>query len=141
MAVACGLLALTGTAEQALARQYGAGDISYLMNLWNTNRAGYLGTVQNIDTFSALGTVDTVSKTVDGSGFDVVVTVGLSAEVSCTTGAADLVKGDQVTVSGRIGRATTALSQATMNQIGGPGGSRDSLGLQSCMVEKVSPPK
>jgi hypothetical protein len=137
------MLALIGSVRPASARQYGAGDINYLVSLWDTNRAGFKGTVQGIDTFSALGTVDTItSKAGEGNAFDVIVDVGLSAQVSCTTEAADVKKGDSVTVSGRIASATTAVSQMSRNDTrGSEPRPRDTLGLQSCTVQKALRPK
>ncbi len=143
VAVACIMLALVGTVGPASARQYGAGDIGYLVNLWDTNRTGFKGTVQSIDTFSALGTVDTIGKAGDGSAAGVVIVVGLSAQVSCPSGGADLTEGDSVAVSGRIVSAATAVSQAKTGEIGGPKAEnrvRDSLVLQACTVQKVGGP-
>ena len=128
------MFALAGTAGPASARQYGAGDINSLVSLWNTNRTAFKGTVSGIDTFSAIGTVDAISP----SG--VVVEVGLSAEVSCPAAAFDLAKGDKVSVSGRIDSAATAVSQTKKDNIGiseGGARARDSLGLQSCTVQKL----
>lgn len=132
--VAAVVLALVGVAGPASARQYGAGDISSLVSLWNTNRTAFKGTVQGIDTFSAIGTVDEISP----SG--VVVEVGLSAEVSCPTAAPDVAKGDKVSVSGRIDSAATAVSQGKKDNIGTSEAgtrARDALGLQSCTVQKL----
>ena len=141
-AVAVGLvmLAFVGTVRPASARQYGPGDIGYLVNLWDTNRAGFKGTVQGIDTFSALGTVDAISKIGDGNSFDVLVAIGLSGEVLCTTGTADVEKGDTVSVSGRIGSVATAVSQIGTSGSESGGRARDSLRLQSCTVQKALRP-
>jgi hypothetical protein len=110
------------------------------VNLWDTNRSGFKGTVQGIDTFSALGTVDTISKAGDGNAFDVIVNVGLNAQVSCTANTAEVGTGDTVTVSGRIESVATAVSQMHTDKTGGSGRARDSLRLQSCTVQKALKP-
>jgi hypothetical protein len=135
------LAALAATVGPALARQYGPGDISYLVNLWDTNRSGFKGTVQGIDTFSALGTVNSISKAADGSTFDVLVDVGLNTQVSCSANSAEAETGDTVTVSGRIDSVATAGSQMHTNKTGDSGRARDSLKLKTCTVEKALKPK
>ena len=134
------MLALIGTVRPASARQYGAGDMSYLVNLWDTNRVGFKSTVQGIDTFSALGTVSTISKAGEGDAFDVMVDIGLNGQVSCTAYSAEAETGDTVTVSGRIDSVATAVSQMHTNRTGGSGRARDSLKLQSCTVQKALKP-
>jgi hypothetical protein len=128
-----GMLTLIGTVGPASARQYGPGDVGYLVNLWNTNRARFEGVVQGVDTFSALGTVKTISPS--QNGFDVIVDVGMNARIVCSSTSAEVAEGDTVTVSGRIAAAATAASQMTTNQP--PVRARDTLGLQSCTVQKA----
>jgi len=135
------LAALIGTVGPASARQYEAGDITYLVNLWNTNRTEFIGGVRGVDTFSALGTVSSISKAGDGNAFDVIVDVGLNAQVSCSANGAEAETGDIVTVSGRIESVATAVSQMNTNKSGDSAGARDALKLQSCMIQKALKPK
>jgi thiamine monophosphate kinase len=135
------MLALVGRAS---AREYGPGDVSYLMNLWNSDRARYEGTVQGIDTFSALGTVQAISPSGNASALDVIIDIGLSARVSCAADTAAFEKGETVMVSGRIGTAATALSQMKTAKPDGDGPetrARDTLELRSCTVRKALRPK
>lgn len=142
--VVLGTLALIGSVRPAAARQYSAGDIDYLVNLWDRDQQRFKGTVQGIDTFSALGTVDKISQSGAGNASDVIVDIGLRARVVCSADAAGVAVGDMVTVSGRIDTIANAVSQMRTNQAGAapaPGDRpRDSLGLRSCTVQKALRP-
>jgi hypothetical protein len=132
------VIVLFAIVPQAAARQYGPGDIRQLVNLWNANRTEFKGVVQGVDTFSGLGTLESISASSNPNAFDVVVSVGLTAQVSCSANAVEGEKGDTVTVSGRIDSVSTA-TPSPRGGAGGPGAdsTRDSLRLQGCAVRKA----
>jgi len=137
------VVTLIAAISPASAREYGPGDVSYLVNLWNTNRERFEAVVQGVDTFSALGTVKTISKSKDASAFQVIVDVGLNARISCASDAAAVAEGDTVTVSGRIATAASAAAPMKASQKGEAGPverARDGLTLRSCTVQKALRP-
>jgi hypothetical protein len=84
--------------------------------------------------------VNSIAKAADGSAFDVIVDVGLNAQVSCSANSAEAETGDTVTVSGRIDSVATAGSQMHTNKTGGSARARDSLKLRTCTVQKALKP-
>lgn len=131
---------LVGDIGSASARNYGAGEVAYLVNLWNTNRQAFEGVVQGVDTFSSLGTVRSISQPKGDNAISVIVDIGMNARVECPTKVAAVDEGKSVMVSGRIATVEAAVSQMENRPASGGGPSerpRDILRLQSCTVQKA----